>query len=226
MAIEYTESIENVLKKILPHLPGVIRSVAAEECRLAMREFFERSYAWITTVEDIAIPTGDVAIQVDDGDVNTEVIAILNVRIGNDADGYQRLSPMAAEPNKIEGTNSDPVGWYVTSNPDEIKLHPYASEATTQLLRIRVALIPAIGIAVNETVLPRQITLKYIDAILNGTLARLYMHPSKPYSQPMLAQQLRTAFLKQAGFFAAQRKKGFNNTPAWSFPRGWSSKRR
>lgn len=226
MATEYTESIESVLKKILPHLPGVIRSVAAEECRLAMREFFERSYAWIATVEDIAIPTGDVAIQIDDGDANTEVIAILGVRVGNDTDGYQLLNSMAAEPSKVEGANSNPVGWYVTSNPDEIKLHPYASEVTTQLLRVQVALVPTVGIAVAEAVLPRQITLKYIDAILNGTLARLYMHPSKPYSQPVLAQQLRTAFLKQAGYYAAQRKKGFNNTPTWSYPRGWTPKRR
>lgn len=222
MATEYTTAIEDILKDILPHLPGVVRSVAAHECRLAMREFFERSYAWTKIVEDVAIPTGDTAIQIDDGDANTEVITILGVRVGNDTDGYQWLTPLGREPNLIEGSTSNPWGWYITSNADEIKVHPYASAATTELLRVDVALMPAFDVDVNTATLPRQITNKYRDAILNGTLARLYMHPGKPYSQPVLGQQLRHNFLRQIGYYAAQRKKGYNNTPMWSFPAGWS----
>lgn len=221
MAVEYTESIENLLKDIVPHLPGVVRSVAAQECRLAMREFFERSLAWVKEVEAVAIPDGDVAIQVDDGDANTEVIAILGVKIGNSTDGYQTVKSLGGMPDKIEGTNSKPWGWYVTSNPDEFKLHPYFDGTSTDDLRVLVGLIPAFDVAINSLTLPRQITLKFHDAIVNATLARLYMQPAKPYSQPMLGQQLRHNFLRQIGYYAAQRKKGFNNTPMWSFPAGW-----
>jgi hypothetical protein len=226
MAVEYTESIENVLKDILPQLPGVIRSVAARECRLAMREFFEKSHAWVETVESVAIPTGDTAIQVDDGDTNTEVIAIHEVRIGNATDGYQIVHPLGRVPDKIEGTNSKPWGWYVTSNPDEFKLHPYNESATSDDLRVRVALIPAFDTDVNSTDLPRQITLRYYDAILDGTLARLYMHPNKPYSQPVLGTQLRHKFLKAIGYYAGQRKKGYNNSQMWRFPSGWTTRLR
>jgi hypothetical protein len=226
MATEYTESIEQLLKDILPQTPGVIRSVAARECRLAMREFFERSHAWVEEVEGVVIPTGDTAIQVDNGDANSEVIAVYAVRLGNSTDGYQLLQKLGRMPDKIEGTQSKPWGWYVTSNPDEFKLYPYRSTATTDDLRVHVALIPSFDIEVNETDLPRQITLKFYDAILNGTLARLYMHPNKPYSQPVLAQQLRHNFLRQAGYYAAQRKKGFNNSQMWSFPKGWTTKLR
>lgn len=222
MATEYTESIENILKDVVPHLPGVVRSVAAQECRLAMREFFERSLAWVTEVEGVAIPNGDTAIQVDDGDANTEVISIISVKIGNSTDGYQSVTALGRMPDKIEGTNSKPWGWYVTSNPDEFKLHPYFDGVSTDDLRVYVGLIPAFDVDINSLTLPRQITLKFHDAIVNGTLARLYMHPSKPYSQPMLGTQLRHNFLRQIGYYAAQRKKGFNNTPNWSFPRGWS----
>jgi hypothetical protein len=222
MATEYTESIENVIKDTLPQLPGVIRSVVARECRLAMREFFEKSLAWITVVEDIAIPDGDVAIQVDDGDDNTEVIALLRVMIGNSTDGFQDVTPLGRMPDKIEGTASRPWSWYVTSNPDELKLHPYKDGSTTDTLRVTAGLIPAFDTAIDELILPRQITLKFYDAILNGTLARLYMHPNKPYSQPGLGMQLRHNFLRQIGYYAGQRKKGFNNTPMWRYPSGWS----
>ena len=222
MATEYTESMEQLLKEILPHTPGVIRSVAAQELRDAMREWFERSYAWVKVVEDIAIPTGDTAIQVDDGDDNTEVIALLQVKHGNDTDGYTQVPSLTDEPNKIEGNSSSPTAWYVTSNPDELKLHPYRETATTDVLRVKVALIPSASIVLTDLDLPRQITLKFKEAIKDLTLSRLYMHPSKPYSQPVLATQLRHRALKAAGYYAAQRKKGFNNTPAWNYPTGWS----
>ena len=221
MATEYTEAIENILKDTLPHLPGVIRSVAAQECRLAMREFFEKSFAWVKEVESVTIPTGDTAIQVTDGDANTEVIGILEVKIGNTTDGYFPLTPLARMPNKIAGNNSRASEWYVTSNPDELKLHPYHTGTSSDDLRVFVGLMPALNIDVTDTTLPRQITLKYHDAIVNGTLARLYMHPNKPYSQPVHGTQLRHNFLRSIGYYAAQRKKGYNNTPQWSFPRGW-----
>ena len=224
MATEYTESIEQLLKEILPHLPGVIRSVAAQEIRDAMREFFEKSHAWVKVVEDIAISTGDTAIQLDDGDENTEIIHILGLKYGNDTDGYTPLAQAIDEPNLIEGGTGAPSYWYVTSNPDEVKLHPYQSAATTDTLRAKVALIPSATVAVNELDLPRQITLKFKEAIKDLTLARLYMQPAKPYSQPVLATQLRNRGLKAAGYYAAQRKKGFNNTPAWRYPAGWSKR--
>lgn len=226
MATEYTETVENVLKDTIPQLPGVIRSVAARECRLAMREFFEKSHAWTTEIEGVTIPAGDTAIQVDDSDANTEVIAVYDVRLGNSTDGYQALQPFGRKPDKIEGTNSKPFGWYVTSNPDEFKLHPYYESAPTDNLRVTAALIPAFDVDINSQTLPRQITLKFYDAVLNGTLARLYMHPNKPYSQPVLGQQLRHSFLRQIGYYAAQRKKGFNNSQMWRFPKGWTTKLR
>ena len=223
MATEYTEAIENILKDTLPHLPGVIRSVAAQECRFAMREFFEKSLAWVKEVEGVAIPDGDTAIQVTDGDANTEVINILSVKIGNTTDGYQPVNPSPRMPDKIEGNNSTPSVWYVTSNPDELKLNPYYDGTSPNDLRVLVGLMPALDVDISDTTLPRQITLKYHDAIVNGTLARLYLHPAKPYSQPVLGTQLRHNFLRSIGYYAAQRKKGYNNTPQWRFPRGWRS---
>ena len=86
---------------------------------------------------------------------------------------------------------------------------------------MKVALIPAFDIDAAEATLPRQITLKYYDAILEGFFARVFSHPNKPYSAPLVAGQKRTIFVKAMGFYAAQRKQGFNGTPNWRFPGGW-----
>lgn len=218
MATEYTLSINDLLKDTLPELPGVVRSVAQREMRLALREFFEKSYAWTTRIEGVAVPVGDNFVQLDDSDANTEVIGVLKVLYGEDLN-WKQLAPMDSRPTTPnQGT---PEAFFITSNPDEIQVYPYQQLATTKTLSVDVALIPAFDINADANTLPRQITLKYYDAIIQGFLARMYAHPNKPYSAPMVAQQLRHNFLRAIGFYAAQRKGGYNGSQNWGFPNGW-----
>lgn len=222
MATEYTYKLDDFLKDQLPELPGVSRSVALKELRLTLREFFEKSFAWTASVKDVALVTGETPIQVSDGDSNTEVIGILHVAIG-DSTGYRDLIPLSKRPIDEETTDNDPDYWYITSNPDELCLYPYMNNASSKDLTVLVALMPAFTIDANTATLPRQIMSKYYDAIEEGFLARMYQHPNKPYSAPMLAQQKRHNFLRAIGYYAGQRKQGYNGAPDWRYPRGWSN---
>lgn len=223
MATEYaTISINDLLKDALPELPGVVRSVAQREMRLTLREFFEKSFAWSKTVKDVAVATGETPIQVDDGDANTEVIGILNVAIGQNGDGYQNLYPLAGRPVNEQTAGGVPSYFYITSNPDEFCLYPYMDSAGSYDLTVEVALMPAFDINADTNTLPRQVLLKYYDAIMQGFLARMYGHPNKPYSAPMVAMQLRHNFLRAIGYYAAQRKTGYNGAQNWRYPKGWN----
>jgi hypothetical protein len=220
MAVEYTETFDTILQDTLPDLPGAIRSVAKRELRLTLREFFEKSYAWTKVVPSIAVPTGvGSVVQIDDGDANTEVIAVLSVAIG-EGSNFRYLTPMPGAPISEVTTSNEPTYWYCTSNPDEIAVYPYPENALTKTLKVTVALIPAF----DTENLPRQVTLKYHDAIMDGFLARMHAQPTKPYSDSMKAAQLRHNFLRACGYYASQRKKGYNNSPNWKFPPGWKIK--
>lgn len=216
MAVEYTETFEQILNDTVPQTPGIIRSVALRELRLAAREFFERSYAWTVLVEDIDVAADDVPVQVDDGDSNTEIIGILNVAFNG-----QDVPPTSRKPSRQLGTSAVPVAYHLTSNPDELLFYPTLSVAQTAIADVLVALIPAF----DATDLPRQISLKYYDAIVEGYLARVYGHPNKPYSAPLLAGAMRTSFVRRIGYYMAQRKQGWNNSQAWNFPVGWGVRR-
>jgi hypothetical protein len=216
VATEYTEVFDTILQDTIPELPGALRAVAKRELRLTLREFFEKSYCWTTTVKNIALSAGETPIQIDDGDANTEIIGILNLAIGNDTDGYTDLAPLPRRPSRI--LNDDkPTAWFTSSNPDEFVLYPYPNNAPTDVVIATVALIPAF----DTEQLPRQITLKYYEAIVNGFLARMYSHPNKPYSAPSAAGGKRQAFVTAMGYYAAQRKQGYNGSTNWRFPRGW-----
>lgn len=217
MATEYTETFDDLLKDTLVDLPGAIRSLAKRELRLTLREFFEKSYAWVTTIEGIDVPAGDVGIQLNDADVNTEVIGLLG--IGYDGKG---LVPMGGKPNQSQ-ESENPQFYFVGSNPDEIKVFPYLVTPSTGLLTATVAVMPSF----DTELLPRQITLKYYDAIMDGFLARMYGHPNKPYSAPMVAVQKRHNFVRMMGYYAAQRKQGYNTSQVWRFPSTtWSPRTR
>lgn len=222
MATEYaTISINELLKDALVELPGVVRSVAQREMRLTLREFFEKSFAWTTTLKDVAPVTGETPIQVDDGDANTEIIGVLAVAIGKSGEGYNPLRPIPGRPYNESTAGGLPGYFYITSNPDEFCLYPYMNDVSTYDLTVEVALMPAFDIDPDATTLPRQVLLKYYDAIMQGFLARMYEHPNKPYSAPAVAQQLRHNFLRAIGYYAAQRKTGYNGAQNWRFPTGW-----
>jgi hypothetical protein len=216
VATEYTEVFDTILQDTIPELPGALRAVAKRELRLTLREFFEKSHAWVTTVEGIALPAGKVPVQIDDGDVNTEVIGILRLSIGNATDGYTELAPLPKRPLGVQ-TGTKPTCWYTSSNPDEFIQYPYPDIAPTDVAVADVALIPAF----DTELLPRQITLKFYEAVVNGFLARMYNHPNKPYSAPAAAGGHRLAFVTAIGYYAAQRKQGYNGAPNWRFPPGW-----
>ena len=217
MATEYTEVFDTILQDTLPELPGALRAVAKRELRLAMREFFEKSYAWVAVVEPVALPSGNEVVQVDDADANTEVVGILKISVGNDTDGYRELGPLPEQPDRI-ATGSGAQYWFTSSNPDEFIQYPYPEQVPTDVARVTVALVPAF----DTELLPRQITLKYYEAIVNGFLARMYNHPNKPYSAPAAAGGHRVAFVSAIGYYAAQRKQGYNGAPNWRFPVGWN----
>lgn len=221
MATEYTVTLNELLKDTLPELPGVVRSVALREFRLTLRDFFEKTYAWIEDVKDVAVPTGETGIQVDDGDTNTEVIGVMAVAIGNAAGGYTPLTPLASRPVNEETTSTNPTHWYVTSNPDEFVLYRYLDTSTSDDLTVKVALMPALDIDPAEQELPRQVALKYYDVIMDGFLARMYAHPNKPYSAPMEAKAKQHSYLRGRSYYITERKSGYNGAPNWRFPRGW-----
>jgi len=223
MATEYTAELDTILQDTIPQLPGVVRAVAERELRLTMREFFERSYAWRTLIT-VDAPEGDTAILLDDSndlDTNSDVIGILQVRFdanpGGQNDARRPLSPIGKKPAYGSTSSQCPQGYYMTSNPDEFKLHPSLTTAVAGGLEVDVALTPKLDV----TDFPRQIISKFYDAIVEGFLSRMYAHPNKPYSAPALAVFQQQNFKRRIGYYNAQAKQGYNNSQVWSYPRGW-----
>lgn len=210
-------TLDTWLRDSLGSIPGAVRSVAARELVLACREFFERSYAWQGRIEDQDAKAGREQYWTSPYDQYANVIAVMGV----DFNGVP-LGRYPFRPSRRSTDSSDtPVGFYAAPAPDAIELWPDLSSDVGDAITFIVALTP------KTTVehLPRIAEVKFFDAIMDGFLARMYMHPNKPYTDKQLANQKRKAFNHWIGKYMGQAKQGFVSAQNWVYPPGWNVRR-
>lgn len=208
-------TLDTWLKDALPLLPGVVRSVAKRQLILTCREFFEKTYAWRAVEENINAAAGDKQYWLSPYDQFANVIAILGVTYDN-----RHLQPIAAEPLKTT-TSEAPQFYYAADPPDSFKLYPAPTAAKADAMNVLVALTPK----PNVEHLPRLAFLKFYDALMDGFLARMYMHPNKPYTSADMAVMHRQKFLSAMSYYRSQSKQGYINAQGWHYPQNWQVRR-
>lgn len=208
-------TLDTWLKDALPLLPGVVRSVAQRQLILTCREFFEKTLAWRVVEKNINAAAGDKQYWLSPYDMFADVIGILGVSYGN-----RHLSPLASEPLTTT-TSETPLYYYAADPPDSFKLYPPPVNAKADAMDVLVALTPKQSVEH----LPRLAAIKFYDALMDGFLARLYMHPNKPYTSADMAVVHRQKFMSAIAFYRAQAKQGYINAAGWHYPQGWQVRR-
>jgi hypothetical protein len=209
-------TLDTWLRDTLPVLPGAVREVASRELVLAAREFFERSFTWQAEISNVNAKAGDKQYWLSPYDQYSNVIGILGVRFnGND------LTPYNVRPRSTDSSTDTPTHFYTQNAPDSLYLYPTLATDQDDVLDIFVALTPKQSVEH----LPRIAAIKFYDAIREGFLARMLMHPNKPYSQPAVAQLHRRNFMSQIGRYMGQAKQGYVQAQAWQYPQGWQVRR-
>jgi hypothetical protein len=196
------------LKDLLPRTSGLLRKVAARECRLAARDFFAHSYAWKEVIEGVATVDGQAQYVPMPADaVNSEVFAIIDVEYGD--------TPLSRLPQRPIGEvlTGTPAAWY-SPVPGQCALWPVPDATATDTLRFTVALIPK----ADTANLPDFTYQRYYDAILDGALSRIYLHPNRPYTDDKRASYHARRFRQSIAMASAEAKTGTNNSHSWRFP--------
>lgn len=202
-------ALTNWLKDLLPHTPGIVRSVARREVIKAAREFFRDSTAWREVVQSAYFADGAYALTAVPQSTDSEVLTILSV----EANGV----PLTLKAERPTGDRPDgtPTCWYpVPGTVDGFEVWPTPDQYDDEIL-VRVVLIPTDA----ATSLPDVAARRHFDGILDGALGRVYGHPAKPYSNPTLAEyhlrRFRNAISKAKGEVQQGAAAGQN----WVYPK-------
>lgn len=200
-------SISVWLRDILPRTPGAVRGVAKREFINTAREFYRQSGAWREVIESTFFADDTYQYTVLPEATNGEVIQILSVEVNG-----QLLTAKSERPLGDRGDGT-PLYWFPTG-PNTVEIWP-TPELYDDEVRIRAILIPTD----TADTLPDFSYSKHYDALLDGVLGRLYGHPAKPYSNPVLAEYHLRRFRDAIATAAAEQKQGGFAGQNWQFPR-------
>ncbi len=197
------------LKDILPYTPGLIRKIATRELVLAAREFFEKSFAWRAVLGPRQIKANKKRYSLSPYDAYTDIVGVLGVEVQGTP-----INPLARKPGDTTRTSNRPYGYWLES-PDTVILYPIPTATLDNALTLEVALTPKQSV----THLPRIAQTHFYEALLSGVLNRVYAHPSKPYSNPILADYHGKKFRNAIAYYAGRAKNGFAGGGTWCYPK-------
>lgn len=196
------------LKDILTRTPGLVRKVAKRELQLAIREFYEQSCSWRVLIGPVDLLADKEMYWLSPYDQETDVVRILSIEVGTTG-----LRPIMRRPPEVAAQGGPEQFW--VDPPDVFHVWPVPTADSPDNMTIYVALTPRVG----GTKLPAIAQTLHYDAILDGVLGRLLSHPSKPYSNAVMAQYHLKRFRAAIGKYKAQGNKNYSDAGSWSFPR-------
>lgn len=141
-------------------------------------------------------------------DAYTDIVGILGIEFQGTP-----LAALARKPGDTTTTSNRARGYWL-EQPDTAVLYPIPTETVASALTFYVALTPKVTV----THLPRIAQTHFYEALRDGVLSRLFAHPSKPYSNPLLADFHGKRFRNSIALYAGQAKKGFAGAGSWCFP--------
>ncbi len=195
------------LKDLLAYTPGAERKVVKTQLLNTLRDFFHDSYAWRST-QVLTLKEGRSKYYLTPYDAHTDVAGVLAVYVNG-----TQLAPISDSPGLMPGQTGTPRYFYCFA-PDSVEIFPTPDATTARGLKIVVALVP------NSNVkrVPSIAVTKYYTPILDGTLARLYSQPNKPYTNPPMAAAKQQLYRYGMSRARAQARTAFSSAETFQFP--------
>lgn len=203
-------SIATWRNEILPRLSGATDAMVQEEIKRTITNFCRESTAWRDMIYALNVDINDreVELQVADG---TRALVIGVLRVYRSSGQISQLSHAPSE-----NASSTPMGFTVRpDNPSVIVLSTIPTESLVGELDAYVYCEPVD----STTYLPPVILRDFWEHIFDGALGRMYSHPSRPYSDPPMAQYHLKRYRQGTRIARAQANRGFTgNAQNWTFP--------
>jgi len=163
-------------------LPGCPDALVDSQLQLVLRDFYSFTTAWRDVIGPYSINANQDTVNLNPVDQNRQVQFALKAWIyplfGGNA--RQFLTPAV---RKVIGNDKDlPSTWFM-QDPSTLVFYPVPDKTYGRALFVYASLIPT-ALAAQ---LPVITFTHHLDAILFGTLARLYRMPQKPWTDKALS---------------------------------------
>lgn len=206
-------------QKIAMEFPAAPDTLIASKLSDCIREFYTNSGAWREVIGPYNVSALQQVLHVNPVDQYSQFQYVLNAFIFPSTPGGNQEQPMRPSPRRLFGLSYQNPGpyplWYWMETPDRMHLYPPPQNSLGKTLWVYGILLPL----VNTPRLPPIATTHHLDALVWGTLWRMYMMPKKPWTDATLASQYRKEFKREMLRWRDVANRSYSNATApWTFP--------
>lgn len=191
------QSTTYIVSKILTRMPAVPDALVNSELNDVLRHFYTQSTAWREVIGPLVIPAGvagvDTVIYLNPVDQYKQVQAVWRLWTFPGLNGAQFPGRIDLTAYKQIGTDVGPPRWAWPQKPDTLVLFPAPDKNYGAILFAFCSLLPV----VNTTNLPSLSITHHLDALMWGTMARLYSMKGKPWADKTLAADYKRDYRQQ-----------------------------
>ena len=199
-------------RTLLANLPGVAPPQVEEKLRQAAKEFYLQSRAWRTVLGPFDVTATQVPVVLAPP-ANSQIVWVREVWL---QEGSVR-SRLIGNAEKITEDRDDrrPTHFYFDPPTGTVQLWPTPTETVVGILFASVALT----VTPAAATFPDLSLTHHFEAIQNGSLARLYAMPNKPWTDPIMAARYGQLFRRACMELRAVADAGYTSSdPPWRFP--------
>jgi hypothetical protein len=190
------QTLQFFINLIAQQVGGAPDTLITTQLLLVLREFYTKSTAWREILGPYAIQAGVQDVYLNPVDQNKAIQFVLYSYLfpfPTGAGPYSSPTWLApAQRQMIGGSPQQPCQYYMKQN-DHMLLYPVPDQAYGACLYVYAALLPVNSAAV----LPNAAFTLHLEAIMSGTLARLYSMPRKNWTDKAEAMKQQKTFRQE-----------------------------
>lgn len=210
------QSTTYIVQKILQQMPAAPDTLVGSMLQDVIREFYTKSAGYRAYAGPYVVNAGIDTYSLNPVDQFTQLQFVLQAFLYPGVNGGNTRQWLRPTTRKIYGTDVDiPSAWWMQT-PDTMVLYPVPSGTLTgAILYVYGIMIPTI----NTPQLPDVSTTHHLDALMWGTMARMFRMKSRPWADTGLAKEYQTMYVKEMRRLRDEANRSFmgTDTPI-SFP--------
>lgn len=202
--------------KVLQEFPAAPDTLIESKLSDVLRDFYTNAGAWREVIGPYKLSAGRNTINLNPVDQYSQLQYVSEVWIYPSFQGGNDRQFLRPSTRKLVGTDVSPTPlWYYMPTPDIMEIYPVPTVTLGQVLYVFGMLTPL----TNTARLPNMSTTHHLDALMWGTLARMYRMAKKPWTDMTLAAYYEKEYRREKlRWRDVANRQNSNGTPQWRYP--------
>ena len=198
------QTIAYVEQIVAQTIQGAPDSLIQTHLQRVLNDFYTRSTAWRDYIGPINVLSGVSEIDLNPYTQNAQVQFVLGAFLFP-YNGSNEPLGLGVTTRKLYGVTPGPPARYYMQRPDQLVLFPVPDTTYGPILNVYASIVPTTLAAI----LPNMSYTQHVDALVWGTLARLYAIPKRPWSDKELRDYYEKKYRQQIIMYRDIANRGY-----------------